>query len=65
MNTQPYFRNFYEIALFAQREKHRLPAEHHQFIDNMVWLLERPPELTEKQQRYLIGLFYELGGKVA
>ena len=52
------------VALFVQREKHRLPSQHHQFVDDMaartVW--EREP--TEKQHKYLHSLFLKLGGKI-
>ena len=52
------------VALFVQREKHRLPAQHHQFVDDMaartVW--EREP--TDKQHKYLHSLFLKLGGKI-
>jgi hypothetical protein len=52
------------VALFVQREKHRLPAQHHQFVDDMaartVW--EREPTL--KQHKYLHSLFLKLGGRI-
>jgi len=52
------------VALYVQREKHRLPAQHHQFVDDMaartVW--EREP--TDRQHRYLRSLFLKLGGKI-
>jgi len=53
-----------KVALYVQREKHRLPAQHHQFVDDMaartVW--EREP--TDRQHRYLRSLFLKLGGKI-
>jgi len=52
-----------EVALFLQREKHRLPDGHHAFIDAMVRLLTSPRP-TPKQRQYLHRLFYELGGKI-
>jgi hypothetical protein len=52
------------VALFVQREKHRLPPQHHQFVDDMAarTMWEREP--TEKQHRYLHSLFLKLGGKI-
>jgi hypothetical protein len=53
-----------KVALYVQREKHRLPAQHHQFADDMaartVW--EREP--TERQHKYLHSLFLKLGGRI-
>jgi hypothetical protein len=53
-----------DVALFLQRNKHRLDIKHHDFIDDMVergsWF-----EPTEKQLKYLYGLFRKLGGKVS
>jgi hypothetical protein len=62
-NTAP---NDFEIAQFLQREKHRLPAQHHEFIDDMVWRFTRLnwPSLTPKQHEYLHSLFDKLGGKI-
>ena len=53
-----------EIALFAQREKHRLPEKHHKFVDDMAarTVFGREPSL--KQHQYLHSLFYQLGGKI-
>ena len=52
------------VALYVQREKQRLPANHHQFVDDMaartVW--EREP--TPRQHRYLHSLFLKLGGRI-
>jgi hypothetical protein len=53
-----------EIALFVQREKHRLPEKHHKFVDDMAarTVFGREPSL--KQHQYLHSLFYQLGGKI-
>jgi hypothetical protein len=64
MSAHSYFRNFYEIALFVQREKHRLPDKHHEFIDDMASRAVYGREPTLKQHHYLHGLFYKLGGKI-
>jgi hypothetical protein len=53
------------VALFLQRNKHRLNPRVHEFVDKMaaqtVWDEEEP---TERQHRYLHSLFYQLGGKI-
>jgi hypothetical protein len=53
-----------EVALFVQREKHRLAARHHEFIDDMASRTVYGREPTPKQHRYLHSLFYKLGGKI-
>lgn len=53
-----------EIALFVQREKHRLLARHHEFIDDMASRTAYGREPTPKQHQYLHSLFYKLGGKI-
>jgi hypothetical protein len=53
-----------EVALFVQRQKHRLPARHHEFIDNMASRTVYGREPTPKQHQYLHSLFYKLGGKL-
>jgi hypothetical protein len=53
-----------EVALFVQREKHRLPARHHEFVDDMASRTVCGREPTPKQHQYLHSLFYKLGGKV-
>jgi hypothetical protein len=52
------------VALFVQREKHRLPAKHHEFVDDMAARAAHPGELTSKQHQYLCCLFFKLGGKI-
>src|SRR5215831_5764513 len=53
-----------EVALFLQREKHRLPDKHHEFIDDMASRTVYGREPTPKQHQYLHSLFYKLGGKI-
>jgi hypothetical protein len=53
-----------EIALYCQREKHRLPDKHHEFVDDMASRAVYGREPTPKQHQYLHSLFYKLGGKI-
>jgi hypothetical protein len=53
-----------EVALYCQREKHRLPDKHHEFIDDMASRTVYGREPTPKQHQYLHSLFYKLGGKI-
>jgi hypothetical protein len=53
-----------EIALYCQREKHRLPDKHHEFIDDMASRTVYGREPTQPQHKYLHSLFYKLGGKI-
>jgi hypothetical protein len=55
--------NDLEIALFLQREKHRLPERQRELIDDVVTLL-MPRQLTIKQGQYLHSLFSKLGRKI-
>jgi hypothetical protein len=52
------------VALFLQRNKHRLDPTHHDFIDDMAARTAWEREPTERQHRYLHSLFYKLGGKI-
>jgi hypothetical protein len=54
----------FEVALFLQREKHRLANKHHEFVDDMVNAFGRSSRLTRKQAEYLYILFNELGGRI-
>jgi hypothetical protein len=54
-----------EVALFVQREKHQLPARHHDFIDDMASRTVYGREPTPNQHKYLHSLFFKLGGKIA
>jgi hypothetical protein len=53
-----------EVALFVQREKHKLPRKHHEFIDDMASRTVYGREPTAKQHQYLHSLFFKLGGKI-
>jgi len=53
-----------EVALFLQREKHRLPDKHHEFIDDMASRTVYGREPTPKQHQYLHSLFFKLGGRI-
>jgi hypothetical protein len=53
-----------EVALFLQRERQRLPAKHHEFIDDMASRTVYGREPTPKQHQYLHSLFCKLGGKI-
>jgi hypothetical protein len=52
------------VALFLQRNKDRLEARHHQFVDDMASRTVYGREPNEKQHKYLHSLFYKLGGKL-
>jgi len=52
------------VALYLQREKHRLDSKHHQFVDDMAARTVWKREPTEKQHKYLHSLFYQLGGRI-
>ena len=51
-----------EVALFLQRNKHRLDARHHEFVDDMASRTMYGREPTPKQHKYLHSLLYKLGG---
>jgi len=53
-----------EVALYCQREKHRLPDKHHEFVDDMASRTVYGREPTPKQHQYLHSLFFKLGGKI-
>jgi len=52
-----------EVALFVQREKHRLSERQRELVDDVVNLLT-PRQLTIKQRQYLHSLFFKLGGRI-
>jgi hypothetical protein len=52
------------VALFCQRNKHRLDPRHHEFINDMAARTVYAREPTEKQHKYLFALFLKLGGKI-
>ena len=53
-----------EVALYCQRQKHRLDPKHHNFIDDMAARTVYGREPTSKQHKYLHSLFFKLGGKI-
>ena len=53
-----------EVALYCQRQKHRLPDKHHEFVDDMASRTVYGREPTPKQHQYLHSLFYKLGGTI-
>src|SRR5262249_18938830 len=53
-----------EVALYCQRQKHRLDPKHHDFIDSMASRTVYGREPTPNMHKYLPSLFYKLGGKV-
>jgi hypothetical protein len=53
------------IALYCQREKERLGEDRHrQFVDDMASRMTWSSEPTEKQGKYLLSLFRQLGGRI-
>jgi hypothetical protein len=53
-----------EVALFLQREKHRLDRKHHEFVDKVCSQIPWGREPTLPMHKYLHSLFYQLGGKI-
>jgi hypothetical protein len=53
-----------DVALYVQREKHRLRPQTHEFIDDMASRTVWDREPTLKQHQYLHSLFFKLGGKI-
>jgi hypothetical protein len=53
------------IALYVQREKHRLLQRHHEFCDDMAARIPFGREPTPKQSAYLQSLYLKLGGRIA
>jgi hypothetical protein len=52
------------VALYVQRNKHRLDAKHHEFIDKVAGQTVWGREPTERMHKYLHSLFFQLGGKL-
>jgi hypothetical protein len=52
------------IALFLQRNKQRLPARNHEFVDKMAAQTVWGKEPSPPHHKYLKSLFYQLGGKL-
>jgi hypothetical protein len=57
-------RDWEAIAVFVQRVKSRLDAKHHRFVDDMASRLAWGREPTDKQGKYLLSLFRQLGGRI-
>ena len=52
------------VALYCQRNKHRLAPKHHEFIDKVASQTVYDREPTERMHKYLFALFLKLGGKI-
>ena len=52
------------VALYCQRNKHRLDTKHHNFIDKVASQTVYNREPTEPMHKYLFSLFLQLGGKI-
>jgi hypothetical protein len=55
---------FDQVALFVQREMHRLRPHTHDFVNKMAAYAVEGFEPSKKQGKYLFDLFLELGGKI-
>jgi hypothetical protein len=53
------------IALACQRSKNLLEARHHQFVDDMASRMTWGRQPSEKQAKYLLSLFRQVGGRTA
>jgi hypothetical protein len=56
--------SWHKVALYCQRNSGKLEERHHKFINDMASRTVWAGEPTEKQQRYLLSLFYKLGGRL-
>ena len=52
-----------DIVFYVQRERRRLPEEHHAFVNDADHIA-RGWGPTEMQRKYLRHLFFSLGGKI-
>ena len=52
------------VALYCQRNKHRLDTKHHDFIDKVAAQTVWGREPTERMHKYLFSLFLRLGGRI-
>ena len=52
------------VALYCQRNKHRLDTKHHDFIDKVAAQTVWNREPTERMHKYLFSLFLRLGGRI-
>ena len=56
---------FGEVALYAQRQIHRIPPEKHEFINKMAFYAIEELEPSPKQGKFLFDLFVQyLGGRI-
>jgi hypothetical protein len=53
------------IALHCQREKGRIRPESHEFVDDMASRMTWGREPSEKQAKYLLSIFRQIGGRIA
>jgi hypothetical protein len=53
------------VALYCQRQKHRIEAAKHQFVDDMAARMSWGREPIGKQGPYLLSIFRQVGGRVA
>jgi hypothetical protein len=51
------------IALHCQREKSRLENRHHEFVDKMASRMTWGRDPTDREGKYLLSLFRQLGGR--
>jgi hypothetical protein len=56
--------SWHEVARYCQHHVDKLDERHHRFVNDMASWTVWGREPTEKQQRYLLSLFYKLGGKL-
>jgi hypothetical protein len=57
---------FGEVALYAQRQIHRIPPDKHEFIHKMALYATAELEPSAKQGKFLFDLFVQyLGGRIA
>jgi hypothetical protein len=52
------------VALFLQRNMHRLDSKHHEFINKVAARTVWDDEPTERMHKYMHSLFYQLGGQI-
>jgi hypothetical protein len=53
------------IALYCQRQKHRIEAKSHQFVDDMASRMTWGREPIGRQGPYLLSLFRQIGGRIS
>jgi hypothetical protein len=56
--------NWEAIAVHCQREKGRLKPKCHEFVDRMAGLTTWGRPLSDGQEKYLLSLFREIGGRL-